>query len=291
MAVDVRIVFSGLCMFVPEIKEEIVHVLMPNARGDVAGTGHSVPQHYVALVYDRNATFPQGASNASAPAHWVAKALPGCRVDVAAGKGLRANRYIDVTEAVRLAPDVRFNRVDRKYTTRDGEKALAGRVVLHGGGQGAPVRKWSRFCLGRPGGPDGPRCQRMAEHVPWTIKCYPTAPGNDDRLDLRTLLTLTKLGGGTVDVELPTLYSRRGSVQILLIHAIRAAFPKEDGSFPELKRDAMHFAAYYKLASDPPQPNRRFFPQLRDEEPVIATREPWARSPSAFCSTSQATFA
>jgi hypothetical protein len=307
MAVNVRIVFSGLCMLVPDDREK-VHVLMPHARPNAAGSGRPIHPHFFGLAYDANAKRPPGGKPSADPT-WEVIKLDGHLVHVANGTQRRCDRYIPADEVVVVDKLVNFPGVDPKYRnlTEHGNRSLNGRVFLHAGRRDVPIVEASKSCLkpleGSSSGSEV-RCQSMTEHAPWTIEQFPSVqrPGGQV-LDLARLLTVQGLWQRPPRLTLPPLYAdENNEVWLIFIHAPQNAFP-DRGRFPVGESDGLHFAAYYDLAPTHVPTASRYVTAVKKQsperlpkkfgKPAQATIVPPGpgRSPSAFCSDSQATFA
>jgi hypothetical protein len=296
MAITVRIRFSGICMFVPDDKRRVMHVLMPKS-GDARGghdadAGHGAHEpHFVVLAYDRAFKQP-GSANTEDCFDFVGLngELDGYRISV--GEGLRSAPELEVdrNEVVLLDDDVFFSGVDPACVGPDSGERVKSRVELHAGHPAPFSDDGTVFCLDLPENCSDPsrtprRRQRMAEHVRWLIE----GVAGDDGLDLGKFIVLTSLADRTAHQTtpaappaLPVLYPIDGLISFRILHVVRAVLPEspEDCRFPEPPdSDIQHFALYYSLATQRPS---------APLQPISLSSAP---KPSPVCSTSQARFA
>lgn len=213
MAFKLYLTISGLCMFVPDEKNGVMHVLMPKARPPeyandhtagpdaqgIDGAEHHAP-HVAYLLYDSahrtpDPTLPDRFGDACAMVPLNGRMLefkrcPGARPNLELSSQVV---YLDKLSAdfggvpgkyLEYAPnDPLPERVAKRVAAR--VRILAGKAESYPEDPSVPVSQRStrrprpRFCLARRGAechetPSGPRPQVMTEHVEWYLGRYPS---------------------------------------------------------------------------------------------------------------------
>ena len=240
MAFTLRIKFVCLCFFVPDEANGTVHVLMPATCGHNPSAA-PVELHLASLVYP----FPGGRldedGHVAGPADPHVKEfteMTGWALALGGDEG--ANPYfpeevVDVTDnAGQVEPDLLV--VAR-------HPAVASHLVLSAGSfeHQESVAKWLY----------NGRARSIAQQIFWTMQL----PG-DGLAWSRTRLKPIGARPAAGDIEqLPFIPARDGRVEIEVHHTTRAGFPipPEPVELPP-EVIARHFAAFYTLFRDPPNP-------------------------------------
>jgi hypothetical protein len=255
MAFNLRITFSGLCLFVPQPAGRgsnrgatgRMHVLMPG----MFGHEHAMDRHVPILSYDAG-YLVQGGPTLGVPA--LAK-LSGLALAPVAGEEASlalCGHIVDLKEITRKP-------VDPDHLGADTKKKLVARVTL---GAGKLTRVSPGVCWEwRPG-----EFRPIAHRVEWEI------PGIEgDRLELVGDI----LGGGGTPKALGTLFPVDGRINLEVLHDTAHELPPDPmpmhHSAPPMPGDSpKHFSAYYGVFGGPvPIVLPRYWGDLSDA-PAIA---------------------
>ncbi|HEX6368495.1 MAG TPA: hypothetical protein VF006_06175 [Longimicrobium sp.] len=251
MAFNLRITFSGLCLFVPEAPTGgttgRMHVLLPG----MFGHHHAgADRHVAALAYDAGALVQGGpALGVTALARLTGYAL-------SFGGGDSAD--LQLCGHIPDLREITGQSVDPDHLAADTRKKLVSRVTL-GAGQitgVAPGVCWEW----KPG-----EFRPIAHQVRWEI------PNVDaDRLTV----VGTPLGGGGASKTLGTLFPTDGQLNLTVLHETVENLPPDP--LPADHQPALmpgehprHFAAFYGLFGGPvPMRIPRYWGKLADCPPI-----------------------
>lgn len=257
MSFDLRIFFSGLCVFIPDDQRMRMHVLMPSTRGDCEN-GHTL--HLARLRYD------------------VAYAIPGAtKLTGDCAYRVLEDKALDLVEFpgelnMQLPPDLvdverpAGKKVPRNRLSVQRPPKVDSRVTLSAGAVTCRV----------PGAIfefDGSEPRHLAHVVVWTI---PNIEGNELRLRLKKL-------HGAGEEPLPVLHPIGGTVDLGVLHVVPEELdpgaPLPDP--PEPGTEIHHFEAYYCVFDSP---ERRPLPKYLEEGNPICEpmQEGMLAAPLAF---------
>lgn len=220
MACRLKIVFSGLCLFVPDERQRIMHVLLPDSAGHEE---HGVKPHFARLYYDKGHRSAGGTLTGRLQdrklkdrALIVPKDAPDAEtrlVEQIVDLGPVAGKPID-PEQVRKKP----KKVSARVTLRSGSITAC-----------APGTYWE--FNGRP------VC--MTNMVDWTVPI----PGDSIVLDLEGI------NSGT-DGKLEELHKIGDEIVLLVYNAAEDDQPggtQVEPRFPGKRHEARHFTVYYDV--------------------------------------------
>lgn len=245
MSFDLRIIVTGLCLFVPARSNKKMHVLMPSSGGS--------HRHFPRLFYNTTNT-EEGFGK---PDSWLFLDMDGYALDLTALASGSAEGKL-WHSMVPLDP-VTGKKIKNKQLGMNPEAAVASRLTLAAGkiekvAQGA-IWDW---------GPDD--IVELTHQVTWTIQNL-----SGDRLEPGEKWRLEKLrAAGTCD--LPLLKSVGGKpIEIYVFHSVEGDEPGGEPNMeePDEGFEPLHFDMFYDLF---PQSVTRRLPRYR---PVPDVRERW----------------
>lgn len=242
---DLRITFTGLCMFVPEPEQpgyrKRLHVLMPTTAGHA---DNGIEEHACRLRWHSKYEPGSGADQ------WGGDvALNGSELRL---DGLQRDVYLTLpSELVPLGDICDVGEVDLDKILAEGK--LTAWVNLGSGEMADPQH---RICWQVPKG-TAPR--PMTHQVEWMIPDYRT--GVLEGWGLRPL-------DGSVGDELPTLSPVGGEIHLHIYHVPPDELPATPSAKPEEKKhppEARHFLRYYVLLAS--EPTRKPIPWRHSTQP------------------------
>lgn len=225
MAFELTIEMVGLCLFVPDQKNQALYVLMPTAD-------HGMDPHVGRLCFDTAYTRPGSTKLDGFPA-----LVPTDGTELALGTGTTLSlelpfQLVNVGAVAKrpLRPD--------SLQGKDPPAQLAARVVMRSG-QIYDYASGSCWNYPRPG-----EQRHLANRIVWNVGTV-----EDDKL----ALSLLPLAGGGEATMPPALYPIDGLVELQYYFTPRAELPPEPVNIgpPPEGTSAHHFSAYYELFEPP----------------------------------------
>lgn len=223
MSFDLRVYFTGLCLFAPDPRDGRMHIVMP-----VFNDGSH--EHHARLVYDV-AHLVRGASHFARSQACVT--LTGSFLELLFGRGLNPTLP---EEIVSLDPLLDPEKLSRMHVSDAPDPALVASRITMDSGIISDYEPGVHFTFG------GPTARRMTWRAEWNVRGIP-----GDRLTI-ALKPFQPPFGLTPTAPAPTdLFPIGDTIRLFIFNATCEDLPPRESLTPSAPIPVPHFGGYYRL--------------------------------------------